>query len=84
MMVFPDGRMLPPDAGKYLNRTVKTLAMWRSAGVGPRFVRVYGRIFYFLADLDEFIKAGEAHSTAEARVKHRQAYKARTLEVREL
>lgn len=67
MKVFPDGRMLPPDAAAYLGRKKKTLDEWRCKGTGPRFVRVQGRIFYFVKDLDEFIKGGAAKSTAQAR-----------------
>ena len=57
--VLPDGRLSAADAAKYLGHAEKTLAMWRLRGIGPRFRRVGGRIFYFLADLDAFI-AGKA------------------------
>lgn len=67
MMVFPDGRVQPADAAEYLGRKKKTLDEWRSRGTGPRFVRVQGRIFYFVRDLDEFIAQSAATSTAQAR-----------------
>lgn len=35
-----------------------TLRNWRCAGVGPRYVKVRGRIFYRRADLDAYIHAG--------------------------
>jgi hypothetical protein len=68
MTIFPDGRILPDDAAEYLNRKKKTLAEWRSRGTGPRFVRVSGRIFYFVKDLDDFIQQGAAKSCAQARM----------------
>ena len=53
-----DGRMDRPEAALYLGLSPKTLAMWTSQGKGPRWVRVGGRIFYFLRDLDAFIQQG--------------------------
>jgi hypothetical protein len=57
--VLPDGRISAEDAARYLGHAPKTLAMWRVRGIGPRFRKVGGRIFYFRRDLDAFI-AGEA------------------------
>jgi hypothetical protein len=34
---------------------VKTLADWSMRGIGPRGVRVGGRIFYFRQELDQWI-----------------------------
>jgi hypothetical protein len=54
--ILPDGRMTREDAAKYLGLKVKTLAMWALQGKGPRFVRVGGRAFYYLADVDAFVR----------------------------
>lgn len=54
--VLPDGRMSRQDAARYLGLKEKTLAMWALAGKGPRVVKVGGRVFYFKADLDAFIR----------------------------
>ena len=54
--ILPDGRMTREDAARYLGMRPKTLAMWTLAGKGPRSIRVGGRRFYFLADLDAFIR----------------------------
>lgn len=64
--MFPDGRMTASDAAAYLGIAPKTLAMKRSNGTGPKFVK-RGRVFYFKDDLDEWLRAGRASSTAEAR-----------------
>jgi Helix-turn-helix domain len=56
--VLPDSRLERKDAAAYLGRTPKTLAHWATAGRGPRAVKVGGRVFYFLQDLDEFIRSG--------------------------
>jgi hypothetical protein len=60
--MLPDGRMDRENAARYLGRQPKTLAMWALLGKGPRSVRVGGRVFYFRYDLDEFVRAGSAHS----------------------
>ncbi len=57
--VLPDGRMTRDDAARYLGHQPKTLAMWQLQGKGPRSVKVGGRVFYYRADLDRFIR-GEA------------------------
>lgn len=54
--VLPDGRMSRQDAARYLGLKEKTLAMWALSGKGPRSVKVGGRVFYFKADLDAFIR----------------------------
>jgi hypothetical protein len=64
--VLPDGRISAEDAARYLGHAPKTLAMWRVRGIGPRFRKVGGRIFYFRRDLDAFI-AGEAVATGGPR-----------------
>jgi hypothetical protein len=56
----------PEEASDYLRVARQTLARWRCYGLGPRFVRIGGRIFYDPADLDAFIAANKFHSTAEA------------------
>ena len=57
--ILPDGRLSREDAATYLGLKPKTLAMWQLAKKGPRAVRVGGRIFYYQADLDAFVR-GEA------------------------
>lgn len=65
---LPDGRMNPKAASEYLGLSEKTLAIKRCDGTGPAFVK-RGRVFYFRADLDEWLKAGRSRSTAESRGK---------------
>ena len=55
--MYPDGRLNTQNASKYLGLSVKTLAMMRCYGKGPRFVK-RGRIFYFKYDLDAWIEEG--------------------------
>jgi hypothetical protein len=68
--VLPDGRMDTKNAARYVGLKEKTLAMMRSAGEGPRFVK-RGRVFYFRDDLDAWIQAGRATSTAQAAANRR-------------
>lgn len=65
--VFPDGRVDTQNAAAYIGLSVKTLAMMRCKGQGPKFIK-RGRVFYFVHELDLWLKDGEAHSTAQARL----------------
>ena len=66
--MYPDGRMDTKNAALYLGLEEKTLAMKRSDGTGPSFIK-RGRIFYFREDLDAWInEAKKASSTAQLRV----------------
>ena len=50
VVVLPDGRMDPKNASTYCGLSVKTLAMKRCNGTGPKFVKL-GRVFYFQEDI---------------------------------
>ena len=64
LQIFPDGRMDTTNAAKYLGYSTKTLAHMRCSGKGPSFLKA-GRIFYCLADLDEWLAGhGRRRSTA--------------------
>jgi len=66
--ILPDGRMDTVNAALYIGLSQKTLAMKRSAGNGPRFIK-RGKIFYRKEDLDEWIAEGAGFkSTAQAQV----------------
>lgn len=65
VVMLPDGRMDAKNAAAYVGLSVKTLAMMRCAGSGPKFVK-RGRVFYFRENLDEWLRAGLAVSTAQA------------------
>ena len=66
--VFPDGRMDRPNAAAYTGFSVKTLAMHASAGTGPKFQKICGRVFDRLHDLDSWLGSfPPVSSTAEAR-----------------
>jgi hypothetical protein len=69
VIIFPDGRLNTDNAAQYLGLSTKTLAMMRSAGTGPKFVK-RGRIFYFLEDLEAWMaEHPRVHSTAQARLR---------------
>ena len=66
VLVLPDGRVDSKNAAAFVGLSEKTLAMMRCSGKGPKFIK-RGRIFYFVQDLEEWIKGGEARSTGQAR-----------------
>ena len=66
VLVLPDGRMDTKNAATYCGLSTKTLAMWRSQGTGPKFLKL-GKVFYYREDLDAWLKSGIVRSTAQAR-----------------
>ena len=64
VLILPDGRMDTRNAARYLGFSEKTLAMMRSAGTGPAYVK-RGRIFYYRVDLDQWLLEGRVFSTAQ-------------------
>ena len=55
------------QAGDYLRVHPRTLANWRSAGKGPRYIRSGSRALYRQADLDAWLDAHSYAHTAEER-----------------
>ncbi|QCI95171.1 AlpA family transcriptional regulator [Novosphingobium sp. EMRT-2] len=56
--VLPDGRVSRSDAAAFLGLTPKTLADYKSRGIGPCPRKVGGRVFYRLIDLEAFRDTG--------------------------
>jgi len=56
--MYPDGRMDSKNAARYVGLEEKTLAMKRSDGTGPHYIK-RGRIFYFKDDLDAWLNEGK-------------------------
>ena len=67
VVIFPDGRLDTENAARFLGLSPKTLAIMRSTGNGPRFLK-RGRVFYFLDDLQSWIaERPRVRSAAQAR-----------------
>ena len=64
--VLPDGRMSAESAAIYLGISKGRLATWRMEGIGPRWLRVGGRIFYRREDLDTFIAEGRENQPIDS------------------
>jgi len=56
---FPDGRLDTKNASKYIGLSERTMAQLRWRGKGPKYIK-RGLVFYFLKDLDAWLKEGEA------------------------
>jgi hypothetical protein len=64
--LYPDGRLDTKNASRYTGLAEKTMAMMRSSGTGPSFIK-RGRVFYFKEDLDRWLnEGGKFRSTAQA------------------
>lgn len=57
IQILPDGRMDTKNAAAYLGRKPKTLAQWRSANIGPPYVKK-GRVYYYKHDVDNWLREG--------------------------
>jgi len=62
IITYPDGRLDNKNAALYLGLKEKTLAMMRSAGTGPQFIK-RGKIFYYREDLDNWLNEKGRHTT---------------------
>jgi hypothetical protein len=68
IVVYPDGRLDSENAARFLGLRPKTLAMMRTAGTGPKFLKK-GRVFYYLNDLQAWLgEHPRVRSTAQARI----------------
>jgi predicted site-specific integrase-resolvase len=56
--------MSQDEVSALLDVNVPTLANWRSAGKGPKFVKLCGRVRYRKVDVEEFINSSVRQSTA--------------------
>jgi hypothetical protein len=56
--VLPDGRINRANAAIILDRNPKTLAEWKSKGLGPPQFMVGGRVFYWLSDVLDYRDGG--------------------------
>jgi hypothetical protein len=52
------------EAASYLRLDQGTLANWRSAGRGPAYSRIGGRVLYEVADLVAFVSASRVEAAA--------------------
>lgn len=71
--IFPDGRMDSGNAAVYLGVSPKSLAVLRSIGGGPAYFKLGKRCFYKLDDLQAWVAARRATSTADYRARREVA-----------
>lgn len=56
------------EASPYVGASAKTLANWRSLGLGPKWIRVGRLVKYDPADIEEWKAQRRVGSTSEASV----------------
>lgn len=64
VQIYPDGRMDTANTAAYTGYALKTLAMMRSKGTGPKYVK-RGKVFYYREDVDKWMLATKVISTAQ-------------------
>ena len=57
-------RVMTPEAARLVGATPATLRNWRKGGVGPRYLKVVGRYWYWVSDLRDFINSGVVEPNA--------------------
>jgi predicted DNA-binding transcriptional regulator AlpA len=57
--------LTPEQAALLLHLKTATLARWRWAGCGPRFIKIGGRVRYSASEIEAFIQAGVRTSTSD-------------------
>lgn len=55
VIILPDDKIDRKNAARALNRAPKTLAEWRSKGIGPRSLMIGGRCFYRWSEIQAFM-----------------------------
>lgn len=60
--------MTPTEVAKWLETSDRTLANWRSTGIGPRFVKVGSNVRYRSGDVEAWLEARTVASTQEAQL----------------
>lgn len=60
-----DKLLTPEQAAALLYLKPTTLARWRWAGCGPRFIKIGGRVRYAESDIQAFIEARVRTSTSD-------------------
>jgi predicted site-specific integrase-resolvase len=58
--------MTQHELAALLDVTTATLANWRSAGKGPRYAKLSGKVKYRKLDVEEFINGSIRQSTCAA------------------
>ncbi len=71
--IYPDGRLDTLNATAYLGLTPKSLAIMRSLGNGPEFMKLGKKCFYQREDLDAWIQCRRAVCTAQYRARRAAA-----------
>ena len=60
-----DQHLTPAETAARLRVSLPTLARWRGAGDGPKYIKLKGRVLYPHAELVRFEKANTHQSTRE-------------------
>ncbi len=60
--------LTPTEVTEVIPVSVSTLANWRSAGKGPRFVKVGGRVGYRLSDVESWLSSATAGTPTGSRI----------------
>lgn len=57
--ILPGGQVDRRNAAVALGRKPKTLASWKSKGLGPRCFSIQGRCYYDWTEIQDYARGGE-------------------------
>jgi predicted DNA-binding transcriptional regulator AlpA len=70
------GLMRAPQAARFLGLSKSTLAKWRVAGSGPKFIRAGRAVLYSKEHLQEWLAANTRQSTSSGEPARRRSFRA--------
>jgi Helix-turn-helix domain len=59
--------LTPDEVAECLRKKPKTLANWRSQGIGPAYLKVEGGVVYRWADVEKWLTSKVVHPSITAR-----------------
>lgn len=62
--VKPPEKLRREDAAEYLGVEKSTLDTWACRGKGPEFCKVGGKVWYFVDDLDAWLKSRKTNCSS--------------------
>lgn len=64
---MPDQLLTPDEAAVWIRKKPKTLANWRSQGIGPAYLKTEGGILYRARDVEKWLTSKVVHPSVTSR-----------------
>jgi hypothetical protein len=64
---MPDQLLTADEVAERIKKKTKTLANWRSQGIGPAYIKVEGGILYRARDVEKWLTSKVVHPSVTSR-----------------